>query len=73
MDKMLTENYDSKLAAGLSRIRAERGLAASRSGSIPATPAPTPNPQLHVTYHVFPEQLAAGIKSIKVRGMVKDV
>lgn len=38
----------------------------SRSSSIPATPAPTPNPLLHVTYHMVPEQLAAGISNLKV-------
>jgi hypothetical protein len=53
-----------QLALGLSRIRAERG--GSRSSSIPATPAPTPNPLLHVTYHMYPEQLAAGINNLKV-------
>jgi hypothetical protein len=51
-----------QLAAGLSRIRAERG---SRSSSIPATPAPTPNPLPQVTNHLFPEQLAAGISNLR--------
>ena len=51
-----------QLAAGLSRIRAERG---SRSSSIPATPAPTPNPLLHVSHHLYPEQLAAGISNLR--------
>ena len=46
-----------------SDFRAERG---SRSSSIPATPAPTPNPLLYVSNGVFrPEQLAAGISCLR--------
>jgi hypothetical protein len=52
-----------QLAAGLSRVRAEQG---SRSSSIPPTPAPTPNPLLHLSHHMVPEQLVAGIEKIKV-------
>uniref|UniRef100_A0A0K2V156 Uncharacterized protein n=1 Tax=Lepeophtheirus salmonis TaxID=72036 RepID=A0A0K2V156_LEPSM len=36
----------------------------SQGSSIPTTPAPTP--MLHVSHHMHPEQLAAGIKQLKV-------
>ena len=51
-----------QLVAGISRLRASTAATGgSRSSSIPATPAPTPNPLLQVTQHVVgPEQLAAG-------------
>ena len=52
-------------------FRAERG---SRSSSIPATPAPTPNPLLYVSNGVFrPEQLAAGISSLRDGPVTYDV
>ena len=53
----------SQISTTTTDFRAERG---SRSSSIPATPAPTPNPLLYVSNGVFrPEQLAAGISSLR--------
>jgi len=52
--------------SGYSRVRCpsiEQLSASSRSSSIPPTPAPTPNPLLHV--HMVHEQLVAGIKQLR--------